>query len=71
MTPFMCPVCMGRTTVPSTMYEPRTGYSGTVAEELKKVPCRSCSGTGVVWGPNSPWTLGPVNTSVIAPKDPT
>ena len=42
--PFRCPVCLGRTTVPNDFYEKRSGTSNVL--EI----CRSCNGTGIVWG---------------------
>ena len=44
--PFQCPVCEGRGYVPAGFY----GLSGTPDDSTSAVaPCRSCSGTGVIW----------------------
>ena len=43
--PYCCPVCEGRGFVPCGFYVGlRTGGTDTVP-----APCRSCTGTGVIW----------------------
>lgn len=44
--PFRCPVCLGRQTVPAHLY----AYVPTVGTNTNEVPCRTCHGTGVIWG---------------------
>lgn len=45
-TPYVCPVCVGRCTVPG-------GFYSFVTDSLTAIPlretCRSCTGTGIVW----------------------
>jgi len=41
--PHICPVCYGRGIVPAGFYE-------TTFTEAQEEPCRSCQGTGIVWG---------------------
>lgn len=43
--PYCCPVCAGKATVPIGFYG-ESILAGTTAPE----PCRSCNGSGVVWG---------------------
>lgn len=45
MIPWRCPVCIGRGSMNAGFYEPTTLYPNT-----ESVPCRSCDGTGIVWG---------------------
>ncbi len=42
--PHRCPVCAGRGSVPCGFYTP---WGNSTAED----PCRSCGGTGILWGP--------------------
>lgn len=44
-TPHRCPVCDGRRTVPAGFYGREQVLSGTTPEA-----CRSCDGTGILWG---------------------
>lgn len=47
-SPHKCPVCSGRGTVPAGFYMAHNNEftsSGTAPEK-----CRSCLGTGVIWG---------------------
>ena len=46
--PFTCPVCGGNGMVPNGFYRQTSGQwsSGDLSNET----CRSCSGSGVVWG---------------------
>jgi hypothetical protein len=48
LTPFCCPVCGGNGIRPEGYYRQTTGVytSSTISTEQ----CRSCNGTGVVWG---------------------
>ena len=41
--PYVCPVCLGHGTVNRGFYE---GYSTSTGY----LPCRSCDGSGIVWG---------------------
>ncbi len=43
--PFVCPVCLGRRTVPGNFYS--GGSLGVVSTATVK--CETCSGTGIVW----------------------
>jgi DnaJ-class molecular chaperone len=43
--PYVCPVCDGKGIVPNSYYS----YS-TVSTAANDEPCRSCFGTGVIWG---------------------
>ena len=43
--PHTCPVCGGTGTVPSNFYN--HSQTGTTCNPE---PCRSCNGTGIVWG---------------------
>lgn len=47
-----CPVCNGRQTVPAAFYTSQTN-SGTCVS-MGEIECRSCKGTGVIWGPGTP-----------------
>ena len=58
--PSICPVCGGRQVVGRWLYEAPSetcaylGESDVTEDEANAgatVPCRSCSGTGVVWPP--------------------
>ena len=53
MHPFRCPVCDGRQTLPADYYTAPPVEYGYADEdeppEGEPVPCRSCTGTGVVW----------------------
>lgn len=44
--PHRCPICEGRGAVPCNFY---TG--GRVSTDASDVPCKACSGTGILWGP--------------------
>ena len=46
-TPYKCPICNGNGMVPDGFYNQTSGQwssTGTVEK------CRSCNGTGIVWG---------------------
>ena len=47
-TPHRCPVCGGSGVVPNGFYRQSNGewVSSSTAPEI----CRSCNGTGIVWG---------------------
>lgn len=45
--PFPCPVCLGKGTVNQGFYE---GYSTSYSTSTGYIPCRSCGGSGIVWG---------------------
>lgn len=45
LQPHRCPVCEGTGQVWSTFYE-----YGSVTTAISKVTCRSCGGSGIVWG---------------------
>lgn len=42
--PFRCPVCGGGGTVPRAMYD------GGMGTDMTRASCKSCDGTGVLWG---------------------
>jgi len=44
-TPFCCPVCQGRGTVPIGFYD----QYGAMSSSNNNPICRSCQGTGVLW----------------------
>lgn len=48
LIPHKCPVCGGNGIVPNGFYSTVTGYitSSSVTPEM----CRTCNGTGIVWG---------------------
>ncbi len=46
--PYRCPVCNGNGMVPNGFYSSTTGQWGSTATSAEE--CRSCRGTGVVWG---------------------
>lgn len=50
LAPHTCPVCNGAQTVPAGFYTQNMDgmWSGSGAGDRET--CRSCSGTGVVWG---------------------
>ena len=48
-TPFVCPVCNGRGLVPNGFYR-AIGGQGWSSSSLEPEKCRSCWGTGIVWG---------------------
>lgn len=47
--PFRCPVCGGNGLVPDGFYDTTTGQ-WTAPTYVLYVKCRSCNGTGIVWG---------------------
>ncbi len=47
-TPFTCPVCSGNGKVQNGFYNTVTGLVSTTDATLEQ--CRSCNGTGIVWG---------------------
>jgi len=47
--PFRCPVCGGNGLVPDGFYNITTGQ-WTAPTYVLSVNCRSCNGTGIVWG---------------------
>ena len=49
-TPHSCPVCGGSGTMPAYFYETFKNTTGTALIDYA-VPCRSCMGAGIVWGP--------------------
>lgn len=57
MQPFKCPVCGGCGTVPFGFY--RNGVTDSSGSSTSTEPekCKSCGGTGVLWGaaPSPPW----------------
>lgn len=48
--PYVCPVCEGRGAVPPGFYGTMTTAAGLAALGL----CRSCGGSGVLWGAADP-----------------
>jgi DnaJ-class molecular chaperone len=46
--PYRCPVCFGSGLVDEALYTGRATHTTTM---VLKVLCRSCAGTGIVWGP--------------------
>lgn len=42
IVPYTCPVCQGKQTVPDGFYDELPGTG--------RVVCRSCNGTGILWG---------------------
>jgi len=48
LTPHCCPVCRGNGIVPNGFYNQTSGYWTT--NSTAPDTCRSCQGTGVVWG---------------------
>lgn len=50
--PFKCPVCNGAGGVPGATYQASPGGEGnsTSTTPPPRVSCRSCVGTGVLWG---------------------
>jgi len=46
--PYSCPVCGGNGMVANGFYTATTAVYG--AKDTSFEPCRSCGGTGVVWG---------------------
>ena len=59
MTPKLCPVCVGRGTVPEDLYCAslpegwEAGTSPPIREDSPEVECRACEGLGVVWPPST------------------
>ena len=47
--PFRCPVCGGNGLVPDGFYDTTTGQ-WTAPTYVLSIKCRSCNGTGIVWG---------------------
>jgi len=43
--PRCCPVCHGSGLVPAALY-----IGESITGSVGKMPCRSCGGTGVIWG---------------------
>ena len=48
LTPFICPVCGGNGIVQNGFYDTVTGTGAT--SDATPEQCRSCNGTGVIWG---------------------
>lgn len=48
LTPFRCPVCGGNGIVAGGFYGQTSGQ--WLSAEVYSEECRSCKGTGVVWG---------------------
>lgn len=46
--PYLCPVCGGNGIRPSGFYSQTSGE--WLSADTSTIPCRSCNGTGVVWG---------------------
>src|SRR5438876_39410 len=57
MKPYCCPVCHGRRTVPNCFY----GQTPGTAEQ----PCKSCTGTGIVWAWHSGLRTHSLSSEVI------
>jgi len=47
-SPYKCPICLGKGIVDGGFYNNTIGNCGISAEVTE--PCRSCDGTGIVWG---------------------
>ena len=47
-SPYCCPVCGGKGVVPTGFYEGWSG--GSSSDFFMPETCRSCNGTGVIWG---------------------
>ena len=47
-TPHRCPVCYGKGLVPNGFYNTVIKYDSTMSTAPET--CRSCNGTGIVWG---------------------
>ena len=63
--PYLCPVCIGKGTVPVGFY----GH-GDATSNCKPETCRSCQGAGVLWDyspqlPEGPFWIGPVTCNDI------
>ena len=48
LAPHRCPVCNGNGLVPNGFYTQTSGHWST--SSITPETCRSCGGTGVVWG---------------------
>ena len=48
LAPHRCPVCNGNGLVPNGFYMQTSGHWST--SSITPEPCRSCGGTGIVWG---------------------
>jgi DnaJ-class molecular chaperone len=48
LTPHRCPICNGNGLVPNGFYMQTSGYWSTSSTTTEM--CRSCNGTGIVWG---------------------
>jgi len=53
-SPYRCPVCQGRCTMPQSFYLVINTGSTLMSGGVET--CRSCGGRGIVWGPNEPPT---------------
>lgn len=55
--PYTCPVCGGNGLVPQGFYNQTSGQwiSVSTCPEM----CRSCNGSGIVWGPPTDWQIEP------------
>jgi rubrerythrin len=47
--PYRCPVCGGNGLVCNGFYSTTTGYIQSTSTAAEK--CRTCGGSGIVWGP--------------------
>lgn len=66
MKPYLCPVCKGTGNVQGGFYQSTPGHS-VWCNTLET--CRSCGGTGIVWGyEESPPYEGPLGVSNEYPK---
>ena len=46
--PFLCPVCLGSQVVTNGFYGQTSGVWSTASTDNEQ--CRTCAGTGIVWG---------------------
>ena len=59
MTPKLCPVCVGRGTVPKDLYSAslpvdwEPGDLPHIREDCPEVDCQTCEGLGAVWPPST------------------
>jgi hypothetical protein len=64
--PSMCPICVGRCTVPSGFYISGSDGANEATATVRE-PCRTCGGTGIVWanvGAGKP-TSTPTNAETV------
>lgn len=48
-TPFKCPVCNGQRRVPRGFYD-AIGVDNWTTSDVTPETCRTCNGSGIVWG---------------------